>query len=169
MRQLAIASLLLLAACASQPVSRAPDPPLSTVLVNTEQYLGLWHEAALLPNRFQRDCAGSTAEYARRPDGLISVHNVCRRADGSTRDIWGRARRTDAEQGKLEVSFFGPFWADYWVLQRAADYSWSIVGEPSGRYLWVLTRAERITPEQRRDFSERLQALGYDVDRVIWR
>jgi apolipoprotein D and lipocalin family protein len=164
-----IAALALTASCASQPVNRVSTAPLSAVAIETEPYLGLWHEAARLPNRFQRDCAHSTAEYALRQDGMISVRNTCYRADGEVRDIEGRARRAgQGDEGKLEVSFFGPFWGDYWVLQRAEDYSWAIVGEPSGRYLWVLTRAERISAEERAVFEARLRAFGYDTSALYW-
>jgi apolipoprotein D and lipocalin family protein len=163
-----LAALVLTAACASRPANRVASTPLPVAAIETQPYLGLWHEAARLPNGFQRDCAHSTAEYALRQDGMLSVHNVCYRADGRTRDVMGRARRVDAEEGRLKVSFFGPFWADYWVLERAPDYSWSIVGEPSGRYLWVLTRAEHITPEDRAAFEARLRALGYDTSALFW-
>lgn len=136
--------------------------------VDTQRYLGLWHEAARLPNSFERDCVRASAEYALREDGLISVRNTCYRADGETRDAVGRARRVDDTLGKLKVSFFGPFWGDYWVIDRAEDYTWSIVGEPSGRYLWVLTRADSISAEQRQAFEARLRDLGYDPAPLIW-
>jgi apolipoprotein D and lipocalin family protein len=98
------------------------------------------------------------------------VRNSCRESDGSVRVANGRARAAGAPgEGKLEVSFFGPFWGDYWVLERAEDYSWSLVGEPSGRYFWVLTRAERISAEQRAEFVRRIAALGYDPSDLLWR
>ncbi len=62
------------------------------------------------------------------------------------------------------MSFFGPFYVgDYWILDRADDYSWSIFGEPTGRYLWILTRKAKPSPELRRTLMERTHALGYDV------
>jgi len=62
------------------------------------------------------------------------------------------------------VSFFGPFYVgDYWILDHADDYTWSIVGEPSGRYLWILTREAKPSAELRRTLIERTRALGYDV------
>lgn len=137
--------------------------------IEQQAYLGLWHEQARLPNSFERGCQRATAEYAVREDGLISVLNTCIEANGERRSAEGRARPTgEAGEGKLEVSFFGPFWADYWVLQRADDYSWSIVGEPEGRYLWILTRAETISPEQRADFERRITALGYRPADLVW-
>lgn len=158
-----------LSACASQPVNRTAAGPLPVATVETTSYLGLWHEAARLPNRFERGCVGATAEYSLRDDGLIALRNTCVRADGSTRDAVGRARRIgQGDVGKLQVSFFGPFWGDYWVLDRAPDYAWSIVGEPSGRYLWVLTRGASITAEQRAAFDAQLRALGYDTSALVW-
>jgi apolipoprotein D and lipocalin family protein len=169
MRTLILALALFVAACAGQPVNRSSSAPLPVAAIETEPYLGLWHEAARLPNRFESDCVAATAEYGLRDDGMISVLNTCMRSDGSTRDAEGRARRVgEGDEGKLEVSFFGPFWADYWVLERANDYSWSIVGEPEGRYLWVLTRAERTTPQERALFDARLRALGYDTSKLVW-
>ena len=164
-----IPAMLVLAAtsCAPPPVNRAPEPPLETEPVEIGAYLGHWHEQARLPNRFEQGCVYATADYARRDDGLIGVLNRCRMEDGEMREAEGRAR--EIGEGKLQVSFFGPFWGDYWVLDRAEDYAWSIVGEPEGRYLWVLTRAETITPDERAAFERRLRALGYDVTKLVWR
>jgi apolipoprotein D and lipocalin family protein len=49
------------------------------------------------------------------------------------------------------------------VLDHADDYSWSIVGEPSGRYLWILTREARPAAAERKALIERARGLGYDV------
>lgn len=165
---LALFAFLLLSACAAQPVYRTIETPLPVAQIEVERYLGLWHEQARLPNRFENGCVRATAEYARRDDGLISVLNTCFEADGQ-RSARGRARVVgEGGDGKLKVSFFGPFWADYWVLERASDYSWSIVGEPDGRYLWILTRAETITAAERAGFEARVSALGYRPSDLYW-
>jgi apolipoprotein D and lipocalin family protein len=170
MRLISVLFLAILAtACAAQPVYRSSTAPLPVASVELPRYLGHWHEAARLPNRFEQGCIGASADYGQRPDGLISVTNTCRQAEGGQRTARGRARTTGAlGEGKLEVSFFGPFWAKYWVLERAPDYSWSIVGEPSGRYLWLLTRAERISARERAFFETRISALGYRPAEMEW-
>lgn len=159
---------MVLAACLGaciQPVYRQSDAPLTTTPIDIDRYLGHWREAARLPNRFERDCVDVTADYAREADGAISVRNTCRRSDGAVRIAEGRVRVV--EPGKLKV-LFGLFWGDYWVLECAEDYSWAIVGEPGGRYLWVLTRTERISAAQRSFFEERIRALGYRPGDLIW-
>ncbi|MDZ4690078.1 lipocalin family protein [Terricaulis sp.] len=170
MRYLIIALAVSLAGCVGNPVYRQSGEPHTVVTIDQARYLGLWHEQARLPNSFERDCVHVTAEYGARDDGRISVINRCVNAEGRSRDAVGQARFVGApSEGKLEVSFFGPFWGDYWVLERADDYAWSIVGEPQGRFLWVLTRAETITPAQRAHFERRISALGYRPSDLIWR
>jgi len=158
---------LLLGGCAAafsrHPVGNvAVSQPAKSV--ELDRYLGRWYELARYEQGFQKDCEAVTADYARRPDGKISVLNACRKPDGSFKQAVGRAKVVDtAGNAKLKVSFFGPFYGDYWVLDHADDYSWSIVGEPSGRYLWILSRQSRPSAEQMTALIARVKALGYDT------
>jgi apolipoprotein D and lipocalin family protein len=135
--------------------------------VDLGRYLGKWYEMARYEAGFEQDCGGATAEYALRPDGLVSVTNTCREGapDGQVRSITGRARIVpDSGDAKLKVSFFGPFFVgNYWVMDHADDYSWTIVGEPTGKYLWILTRDP--TPDQatKDALVDRVASLGYDT------
>ncbi|MEQ1489276.1 MAG: lipocalin family protein [Terricaulis sp.] len=169
MRFMFLAAALLMGACSLNPVYRQSTDPLPVAPIDQARYLGTWYEQARLPNSFEEGCQRATAEYAVRDDGLISVLNTCFKANGEQRTARGRARPTgEAGEGKLEVSFFGPFWANYWVLERGENYEWSIVGEPEGRYLWVLTREREITPAMRAEFERRITALGYRPAELVW-
>lgn len=168
---LAIAALLaagtLLAGCAAlgpkHPVGNAAVPqPAKSVELN--RYLGRWYELARYEQGFQKDCDSVTADYSLREDGNIEVLNACVKPDGKRTDAKGKAKIVDtATNAKLKVSFFGPFYGDYWVLDHAEDYSWSIVGEPSGRYLWLLSREATPGKERLDALIARARALGYDT------
>ena len=132
--------------------------------VDLSLYLGRWYEVARYEQGFQKDCDGVTADYALRDDGMVSVINTCRKPDGAIKQSKGKAKVVDTATGaKLKVSFFGPFYGDYWVLDHAADYSWSIVGEPSGRYLWLLARDAVPGTVRTAALIARAKALGYDT------
>ncbi|MFM5916955.1 MAG: lipocalin family protein [Novosphingobium sp.] len=132
--------------------------------VELSRYLGHWYELARYEQGFQKDCDGVTADYALRDDGKISVLNTCRKPDGSIKRANGKAKVVDTTTGaKLKVSFFGPFYGDYWVLDHADDYSWSIVGEGSGRYLWLLSRDSNPGQAKLDMLIDRARQLGYDT------
>ena len=162
-----VMALGLLAGCAvlSPPPmgNRAVPQPARTV--DIDRYLGRWNEVYRYDAAFQKDCEAVSADYTRNPDGTIRVLNTCRKGavDGPVKTVTGRAKIVDTASGaKLKVSFFGPFYGDYWVLDRAEDYQWAIVGEPSGRYLWVLTREPRPAEAVRGFLRRRVEQLGYD-------
>ena len=92
------------AAANQQPLQVVPS-------VDLARYAGRWYEIARLPNRCQKDCASkTTATYALRPDGNMTVVNDCRKANGSRKSAKGTARVANASgpNTKLKVSFFGP-------------------------------------------------------------
>lgn len=155
------------------PVGNAAVPqPAKPVALDA--YLGTWHEYARYEAPFQKGCEAVTAVYSLRPDGLIGVVNSCRQGsvDAKLKRATGKARVVEGSDGaKLKVSFFGPFYGNYWVLDRGEPgpggaYPWSIVGEPSGRFLWLLTREARPDPTTAARIEARAAELGYDVSRL---
>lgn len=144
-----------------------PEPAKS---VDLQRYLGVWFEIARYDQRFEQSCTGGvTATYSFRSGGSVNVVNRCRRADGSIKEAQGHAKVVDpATNAKLKVSFFRPFYGDYWVLDHADDYSWSIVGEPSGRYLWILAREANLGASEKNALVRRAQELGYDTQLLIY-
>lgn len=165
-----LAAGLALAGC--QPSGRDSTAPLATVeRVDLDRYLGRWFEIARYENRFERGCAGVTADYALRDDGLISVTNTCYQGslEGERREANGRARIVDGSRNtKLEVSFFGPFWGDYWIIGLDEDYRWALVSEPKGRFLWILSREPQMEEDVLAARLEELQALGFDTSRLVY-
>ena len=142
------AAAVALAACATfsrGPVGNAAVPqPAKPVEFN--RYAGRWYEIGRYDNGFERDCEAVTADYRLLEGGEIEVINSCRKGglDGPVKTATGRARVVD-----------------YWVLDHADDYAWSIVGEPSGRYLWLLSRAADPPADVRDTIQSRVRELGY--------
>jgi len=157
---------IFLYARASRPPVINPDVPEPAKPVDLARYLGKWFELARHENRFEKGLDGVTAEYALLPDGKIEVTNSGQRGwpKGEPHLVQGRAIVADEEtNAKLKLSFFGPLYTgDYWVLDHDDDYGWAIVGEPSGRYLWVLAREPRPDPATAEAIFARVEALGYD-------
>jgi apolipoprotein D and lipocalin family protein len=142
-----------------------PDVPQPAKPVETDRYLGRWFELYRYDAAFQKDCEAVTADYSSNADGTIRVLNTCRKGspDGPVKTASGKAKLVDQSSGaKLKVSFFGPFYGDYWVLDHDENYRWSIVGEPSGRYLWILSRDPKPDEALKAMLRLRVEQMGYD-------
>ncbi|MEM7767057.1 MAG: lipocalin family protein [Pseudomonadota bacterium] len=163
---------LVLTACVAGPSGRSADaPPLAAVeSVDLERYAGLWYEIARYPNSFQSDCEGVTAEYTPLDDGGIKVVNTCRfgTEDGAPRAAETTAQIMPGSNGARLFVNFAPVplprgRGNYWVIHIDPDYTHALVGEPSGRFLWMLARTPEITPEARATLNGAALEAGYTL------
>lgn len=146
-------------------------PPLQVVpYVDLGRYVGTWYEIARYPHSFQKGCVATTATYTLRSDGDIDVLNQCRLAtlDGEMSSAAGKAKVTDrATNAKLKVTFFWPFYGDYWIIDLDEAYTFAVVGHPSRDYLWVLSRSPHMDDEVYRGILQRLEKQSYDTGRLM--
>jgi apolipoprotein D and lipocalin family protein len=140
--------------------------------VDLERYLGTWYEIASIPAPFQSFCAGgTTATYTLLPNGKIEVKNACYTASGEQKVAVGRAwvadKKTNARLKVSFVSFLGLwlFAADYWVIDLGPNYEYAVVGHPSRKYGWILSRTPSLSEDVLQGIKARLVAQGYDVSR----
>lgn len=174
--QCVVCIVTVLAVC-SIPAGADGSASMKTVAsVDLDRYAGRWYEIARLPNRFQKECSGNvTADYSVREDGRVDVVNRCSATDGEEKTAEGVARVVDATTcAKLEVRFAPAFlsflpmvWGDYWIIDLAQDYSYAVVGEPTRKYLWILSREPTLDDATYRGILERIAAQGYDPDDLV--
>jgi apolipoprotein D and lipocalin family protein len=159
-----------LSGCKSTTTERLQlDEPATVQQVDLSRYVGTWYEIASYPQRFQKGCTGTTATYTLKDNGEIKVVNRCRLGtlDGEPKMAEGRARVVDtATNAKLQVSFFGPFWGDYWVFELDDGYRYAAVGAPSRDYLWVLSRTPQMPAADYDALLKKLESKGFPLDRL---
>ena len=138
---------------------------------DAERYMGVWYEIARLPHRFERGLDQVQAEYALNPDGTIRVVNQGIR-NGEKRRIVGKAKlkypHAKPLKGELRVSFFGPFYSDYRIIELADDYSYAAVTGGTMDYFWILARKPDMAPEQLREILGRMIKHGFAVEKLEW-
>ena len=159
--------------------------------VDLNAYLGHWYEVFRLPNDFQDNmkdgfgtCFNTTAEYSLLNGGRIRVVNTCHRANEDHKVIsekaQGKARIVDEEtNAKLKVNFTGnPVLeklgigdGDYWILHlgplnKDGLYSYSLVGEPKFKHLWLLSRTNRTEESVIEEAKAKAKELGFDISKI---
>jgi len=152
--------------------------------VDLARYQGLWYQIAYYPNSFQKQCvSNTTAEYTPAANNQITVTNSCKTADGTPSTAVAAARVKQPRllgvpigkgtTSKLEVRFapaalswIPGVWANYWVIQLADDYRYAVVGEPTRKFLWILSRTPTLDAQDRANITSMLQQQGYDITKL---
>lgn len=146
------------------------DEPLETVdSVDLERFAGLWYVIESMPTALEEGAHDATEHYALRDDGQIDI-TFRFREGGFDEPLetfemrgWVHDEETRAE---WRVRPFWPLRLAYLVLELAPDYSHTVIGHPSKRYVWIMARQPALDPEILGELRSGLAASGYDVSRI---
>ncbi len=135
--------------------------------VELDKYLGKWYEIAHLPFKYEDDATDITATYSLLKDGNVGVLNECLK-DGKAKASRGKAKVVDKATGaKLKVTFFWPFYGDYWIIKLGENYQYSVVGTPNRKYLWILSRTPKMDQKLYFELTEFAKSKGFNTDNLI--
>ena len=137
---------------------------------DAQRYLGTWHEIARLENSFETGLEQISAQYSLREDGDIRVLN---RGYDPVQQRWKEAEGKAVfvgppTEGRLKVSFFGPFYGSYNVIDLDEGYNYSLVSGPDYSYLWILSRTPQMPEPVLKKLVGQAKLLGFDTDRLIY-
>lgn len=147
--------------CLAQKID---NTPVESFALN--RFLGTWYEIARFDHTFERGMELTTARYFLDEDGNLKIINSGV-LNNKFKTSTGKAKFTDTP-GLLRVSFFGPFYSDYRVLDITPDYQYALIGGKTGKHLWILSRLVKPDEKQIDRLLMEASARGYDVGNLIW-
>lgn len=159
------AGLLVMNSCSSLPKGLKAIQDF-----DKDKYLGSWYEIARLDFVFEKNLNNTTAEYSLNEDGSIKVVNrgynfIKNKYVAST----GKVKYAgDSNEGKLKVSFFGPFYSGYNIIALDSDYKYSLIAGESLKYLWLLSREKTMPNNIKEAYLKTAKDLGYNTSELIW-
>ncbi len=135
-----------------------------------DKYLGTWYEIARLDHSFERGLDKVNATYSLREDGGLKVVN---RGFDTKKQKWneaiGKAYFVETPDiGRLKVSFFGPFYGAYTIIDLdKPTYSYALV-TGGKNYLWILSRTPQLANETKQKLIAQAKALGFETEKLIY-
>lgn len=157
---------ILLSGCVNIPENVSPVTGF-----DVDQYLGTWYEIARLDHSFERGLERVTSEYSLRDDGGIKVVNKGLDPKKNRRkEVIGKAYFVgDSNLGSLKVSFWGPFYSSYNIIDLdKKNYSYSLVCGPNRSYLWILSREPYMEESLKSELVKKAKALGFETEKMIY-
>ena len=173
MKIFSIVFFVLLTACGTEMPQAAKDSVVQSVDAN--QYLGTWYEIARLDHSFERGLEQVTANYSLEKDGSIKVVNRGYKTETKEwKEAIGKALFVDvanadgSRTGRLKVSFFGPFYGAYNIIELDKPYYNYAMVSGGQDYLWILSRTPQLTYLIQQDLIARAKHLGYATEKLIF-
>lgn len=162
------AALALTQGCAAQRPGQLSG---TSQRVEIDRFKGDWfviaHIPIDLPFSSEAQAHDAVESYRMRDDGIIET--TYRYKDGGfegpqvelTPRAWVHDETTNSE---WRMQFLWPFRSAYLIAYVDEHYEDTVIGVPSRRYVWVMSRSAEVTDAKRGETIERLIALGYDPD-----
>jgi len=137
---------------------------------DAKAYQGQWYEIARFDFKHEKDLKNVTANYTLNEDGSIEVVN---KGYNYVKNKWeeskGKAKFNGSnKEGALKVSFFGPFYGGYNVVEMDPAYENVLVFGENTDYIWILSRQKTIPNHVKDKFLAKAKAAGYDLNRLVW-
>ena len=158
-------AILLSGCAASQPELQPLDRE-----IDVARFMGDWAVLAFIPidlpffseaeahdavERYELDGEGEIdITYTFRDGGFDEEPTVMRQSGRVFDEVRGTEWR---------VQLLWPFESAYLIAWLDEDYQRAIVGVPSRRYVWVLSRSPHVTNQELETLADRVAALGYDA------
>ena len=163
-------SLFFLLSC-----STTKDPGQTTVEhVDLNRFMGNWFEIARFETPLQSECGSAKITYKMKKSEIEMIHACHEKASGKTVHATGLGEVSDKKtNAKWKVSYLPVFknWhlfaSSIWIIGLDSEYQYAVLGHPTHKHLWILSRTPEITPEKYEELLAIARAQGYKTKELI--
>ncbi len=145
------------------PLARAPSMDIG-------QMNGDWHVMARIPTILDREATNMHMRFRVKQDFSMDIEWIFKKSPDSDEEkkysLNGQAGR-NSENTVWKVSPFWPLSFTYQVLEFSGDYSWVVVGSPDRKYLWILSKSEKIDPLLVDGLLQRMEKVEFEMAAVV--
>lgn len=138
--------------------------------VDIKKFMGSWYVLAGRFTIFERGAHNAIENYSYNAlKDQIDIDFKFRKNsfDGETKSIpqtgWIHNKETNSH---WKVSPFWPLKLDFIIIALADDYSWTAIGVPSQKYLWIMAREYNGASQIVDTALKTLSVEGYDISNI---
>jgi apolipoprotein D and lipocalin family protein len=147
-------------------VSGCYGEPLEVVDVDLGRFQGRWYELARLSGVCSRARTGSTVRELRAKGPMLDTAARSPHESDSTLRVISAVTVPDVHTpAKLRVHS-GDFSGDGWVIDLDPDYRYAVLGHPTRKLLWIVSRLPTIDRKTLSAILERAKHKGFDVSQL---
>jgi len=138
--------------------------------VDLQRFMGDWYVIANIPTPFEKGAVNAIETYVWNDEKEIVEVSFRYRKDhpqGKEKHMTQKGfihdRQSNAE---WRVQPLWPLKLGYLIIDLAEDYSYTVIGVPNRKYLWIMARDSSLPQEIYQTILEKVEAQGYDLDKL---
>lgn len=138
--------------------------------VDLDKFMGTWYVLAGRFTFFEDGAHNSIEKYTWNAekqridiDFTFNKDSVAGELKSIPQKAWIENKNTNAH---WKVSPFWPLKFDYLVVELSADYSWTAIGVPDQKYLWIMARTWKNADAIINSATQSLKLKGYNTDNL---
>ena len=143
----------------------AQSPPTN---IDLFKYSGKWYVIGVIPTRFDKDWDYVTENYTVLKNSKIDIYTTyIKHGQAKTESVGSKGFPKKSKNNVAwKVQFVWPFRADYLIEEIAEDYSYTVVGHPKKKFLYIMNRSGHMEESLYKSIVERFTQKGYDMTQL---
>ena len=143
---------------------------LKTVdFVDLKRFMGDWYVIANIPTIIEKGAVNAVESYELDSEGRINTTFTFRKGSSAGPEKkynptgFIHNEKTNAE---WRMQFLWPFKAPFLIIDLDDDYSYTVIGIPSRKYVWIMARDFVLDQNIYDNIISKLADVGYDVSQI---
>ncbi|KQC02274.1 lipocalin family protein [Pedobacter sp. Hv1] len=136
--------------------------------IELKKYAGTWYSLYSIPTIFDKGSRETITRYTLNNEGYYDVLTTYKKPSDET--TYSRKSKMfpseKGQNGELKAQFIWPIKVDYWIIELADDYSYVVVGHPDRKFLFIMSRNQKMAKNVYDEIVARCKAKGYEINKL---
>jgi apolipoprotein D and lipocalin family protein len=148
---------------------KAMEPMKTVPFVDIKLFMGDWFVIANIPTFIEKDATNAIESYKLNEKGEIETTFTFYQnsPNGLKKEYRPKGfiynSKTNAE---WRMQFIWPFKSPFLIIDLADDYSYTVIGVPNRKYVWIMAREPQLSDEIFSIITQKLAGIGYDISKI---
>lgn len=137
--------------------------------VDLDRFMGDWYVIANIPTFIEKHATNAIESYKLNESGDIeTTFTFYKKSPEGEKKVYTPKgfifnSKTNAE---WRMQFLWPLKMPFLIIDLADDYSYTVIGVPSRKYVWIMSRDTTLDETLYKKIMQNLSDIGYDISRI---
>tara|TARA_B100001029_G_C14864765_1_gene341075 strand:- start:152 stop:703 length:552 start_codon:yes stop_codon:yes gene_type:complete len=137
--------------------------------VDLERFMGDWYVIANIPTFIEKGAVNAIESYKLDSKGRVKTTFTFKKdAPDGPQKTYNPTGFIYNEETNAEwrMQFLWPFKAPFLIIDLDEEYSYTVIGIPSRKYVWIMARDHKMADELYGNIISKLKNVGYDTSLI---